>query len=154
MKILLTLLAFLTLLLADGETKKVVYNLTTSDVSTFEKKILKGIVANKTHYESTLDELDVAVVIHGGAYRFFVKDLNKTVYKDDAKLQKVYAELKKRIKSMAETYDVEFLMCGVGMKKNGLTKKTVVDFVEVVPNASIGLIDKQNEGYAYIGVGD
>jgi uncharacterized protein len=154
MKILLTLLALLTLLLADGGTKKVVYNLTTSDVSTFEKKILKGIVANKTHYESTLDELDVAVVIHGGAYRFFVKDLDKTVYKDDAKLQKVYAELKKRIKSMAETYDVEFLMCGVGMKKNGLTKKTVVDFVEVVPNASIGLIDKQNEGYAYIGVGD
>jgi intracellular sulfur oxidation DsrE/DsrF family protein len=38
--------------------------------------------------------------------------------------------------------------------KNGLTKADIPWFVTVVPNASVGLIDKQNEGYAYIPVGD
>jgi len=35
-----------------------------------------------------------------------------------------------------------------------LTKKDVYDFVKIVPNSTIGLIDRQNEGYAYIPVAD
>ena len=154
MKTLLTLLALFGFLLADGDVKKVVIDLTTSKVSTFEKKILKGIVAHKTHYENSLEDLEVAVVIHGGAYRYFVKDLNNTIYKDDDALQKVYADLQKRIQTMSDTYDVEFLMCKVGMLKNGLDKSKIADYVKIVPNSTIGLIDKQNDGYAYIPVGD
>jgi len=36
------------------------------------------------------------------------------------------------------------------MKKNKLTKEDIVDYVTIIPNASIGLIDKQNEGFAYL----
>ena len=139
---------------AEEEVAKVAYDLTTKDIATFEKKILKAIVANKAHYESQLKELDVAVVIHGGSYRYFTIDPSKTEYKTDKALLKNYTDLKKRIKSMADTYDVEFLMCRAGMIKHGLNAKNIVNFVKIIPNSTIGLIDKQNDGYAYIPVGD
>jgi len=152
-KILLLLLTSFTLLLAEESSAKVVYDLTTKNIKAFELKILKAIVANKAHYESKLKELDVTVVIHGGAYKYFVKDPNNTIYKEDKALLSNYSELKKRIKSMSETYDVEFLMCGAGMPKYELEAKDIVKFVKIIPNSTIGLIDRQNEGYAYIPVG-
>ena len=152
MKKLILLLAFIGLLSADDETAKVVLDLTTKNVAKFEKNILKGIVLHKTHYENNLKELEVTVVIHGGAYRFFVKDLQSTMFKDDKELAKVYADLKKRIATMSDTYEVEFLMCEAAMKRNKLQAKDIVDFVKLVPTSTIGLIDKQNEGFAYLPV--
>ena len=55
---------------------------------------------------------------------------------------------------MADTYEVEFLMCRASMPKNGLEDEDVVEFVKIVPNSTVGLIDKQNEGFAYIPVRD
>jgi intracellular sulfur oxidation DsrE/DsrF family protein len=142
------------MLSANDNTAKVVYDLTTQNIAVFERKILKAIVANKAYYEGKLQELEVSVVIHGGAYRYFTQDLNSTEYKTDKALLSKYAELKKRVKSMADTYDVTFFMCGAGMPKHGLKAKDIVNFVTIIPNSTIGLIDKQNEGYAYIPVGD
>jgi len=152
--VLYVLMVVSVMLQADEGVNKVVYDLTTSNVANFEKKILKGIVANKNYYENKLGELEVAVVIHGGAYRFFVQNLDNTIYKNDKVLQKEYASLKKRIKTMSDTYDVKFFICAVGMKKNKLDKAQIVEFVQIIPNSTIGLIDKQNEGFAYIPVGD
>jgi len=152
-KILLILLTLSTLILAESSAK-VVYDLTTKNIKAFERKILKAIVANKAHYESKLKELDVTVVIHGGSYRYFTMEPSKTEYKIDKALLEHYADLKKRVKSMADTYDVEFLMCRVGMEKHGLKAKDIVPYVKIIPNSTIGLIDRQNEGYAYIPVGD
>ncbi len=45
-------------------------------------------------------------------------------------------------------------MCGAAMEKNKLQAKDIVSFVKIIPNSTIGLIDKQNEGYAYISVGN
>jgi intracellular sulfur oxidation DsrE/DsrF family protein len=153
-KILALLLLSFTLLLAEESSAKVVYDLTTKNIKAFELKILKAIVANKAYYESKLQELDVTVVIHGGSYRYFTEKPNSTEYKTDTALLANYSELKKRVKSMSETYDVEFLMCGAGMPKHGLQAKDIVKFVKIIPNSTIGLIDRQNEGYAYIPVGD
>ena len=55
---------------------------------------------------------------------------------------------------MSDTYDVEFLMCGAGMRKHKLEAKDIVKFVKIIPNSTIGLIERQNEGYAYIPVED
>jgi len=152
-KILLFTLLGLLPIMADTSAK-VVYDLTTKNQKAFERKILKAIVANKAYYESKLKELDVTVVIHGGAYRYFTVDPSKTEYKTDKTLLTNYAELKKRIKTMSNTYNVEFLMCGAGMSKHGLKAKDIVSYVKIIPNSTIGLIDRQNEGYAYIPVGD
>lgn len=154
MKKLILFLLLVSFINANEATPKVVIDLTTSSVEKFQKYILKAIVVHKNHYEGNLKELDVAVVIHGGAYRFFTKNPKKTIYKDDTELLKAYAELKTRIASMSNTYDVEFLMCESGMKKNRLNEKDIVSFVKIVPTSTIGLIDKQNEGFAYIPVRD
>ena len=153
-KMIMILLIATGLLHAEEASAKVVYDLTTKDIATFEKKILSAIAANKSHYEKSLRELEVTVVIHGGAYRFFAADPVHSVYKDDTALLKTYKDLGKRIKTMADSYEVEFLMCGVGMRKHKLEAKDIYTFVKVVPNSTIGLIDRQNEGYAYIPVGD
>ena len=153
-KTLLFLLASCTLLLAEETSAKIVYDLTTKNQKAFERKILKAIVANKSYYESKLKELDVTVVIHGGAYRYFTVDPSKTEYKNDKDLLADYTNLKKRIKTMSDTYDVEFLMCGAGMPTHGLKAENIVSYVKIIPNSTIGLIDRQNEGYAYIPVGD
>jgi len=149
-KIILLLLASCTLLLAENHAAKVVYDLTTKNIKTFEKKILKAIVANKAYYESKLAELDVTVVIHGGAYRYFTVDPSTTEYKTDSILLDNYSELKKRIKTMSTTYDVEFLMCGAGMKKHGLKAKDIVSYVKIIPNSTIdSLIVKMRDMHIY-----
>ncbi len=149
-KIITILLLSIGMLHAKEEVAKVVYDLTTKDLASFELKILNGIVANKAHYEGTLRELDAVVVIHGDAYRFFTKDPIHSQFKDDKALIEAHKTLAKRIESMVKIYDVTFLMCGAGMPKNGLESKDVYSFVKIIPNSTIGLIDKQNEGYAYI----
>jgi len=128
----------------------VVFDLTTGDIKTFEKKVLSGIANQKGYYEGKLEELEVAVVIHGNAYKFFVKDLTSTTIKKDEQLNKVKNELQKRITTMSQTYGVEFFVCAVGMKNLKLEQNNLYNFVKVVPNSTIGLIDKQNDGFAYI----
>jgi intracellular sulfur oxidation DsrE/DsrF family protein len=154
MKLVMMFLLMLSFAQANEESARVVYDLTTADMAKFEKNILKGIVANKNYYEGQLKELEVVVVIHGGAYRFFVKEIEDTIFKDDLKLSKKYAELKKRIAILSDTYEVEFLMCKAAMPRNKLESQDIVDFVTIIPNSTMGLIDKQNEGFAYIPVRD
>jgi len=154
MKKVLIFLALLGLVQADEEIARVAYDLTTSKMAKFEKNILKAIVIHKAHYEGNLKELEVAVVIHGGAYRFFVKDIEKSMFNKDSKLVKAYPDLKKRIAIMADTYEVEFLMCRAAMKRNKLVDEDIVEFVKIVPTSTIALIDKQNEGFAYIPIRD
>jgi len=152
--ILILLLINLSLLNAEVPSAKVVYDLTTKDLITFERKILKAIVVNKAHYEASLKELDVTVVIHGDAYRFFTINPKKSIFKEDTALIENYKSLAKRIKSMVDNYDVEFLMCGAAMPKNKLKAKDIYAFVKIIPNSTIGLIDKQNAGYAYVPIKD
>lgn len=135
---------------AEEGVKQVVFDLTTGDLKTFEKKVLQGIAYNKSHYESKLEKLDVAVVIHGDAYRFFIKDLKNSPYKNDPNLAKAHDNLAKRLAAMADTYEVEFLMCEAGMKTLKIDKNTIYDYVKLTPSSTIGLIDKQNDRFAYV----
>lgn len=129
---------------------KVVYDLTTGDANTFEKIILSGIPVQKTHFENKMEELEVAVVIHGDAYKFFVKNLNQSPYKNDTVLAKLQETFSKRLSGSVNTYKVSYFMCESGMKKKKIVKESLYDFVTLVPTSTIGLIEKQNEGYAYI----
>lgn len=150
MKLLLYICLLIGLANAEDGVKSAVYDLTTGDIKVFEKKVLSGIANTKSHYESKLEELKASVVIHGGAYKFFIKDLAASPFKDDTDLNRAHKELGKRLASMAEIYDVEFLMCEIGMKKLNIDKNTLYKFVKLVPNSTIGLIDKQNEGFSYL----
>ncbi|MDF1883368.1 DsrE family protein [Sulfurimonas sp. SAG-AH-194-C21] len=151
-KILLVLLTMFTLANADEETVRVVYDLTTENVAKFEKNILKGIAISKAHFEGNLQEFESAVIIHGEAFRFFLKDVENSSFNSNTELLEAYPELSKRVAGMADTYEVEFLMCEASMPKYGLKKEDIVDFVKFVPTSTIGIIQKQNEGYAYFPV--
>lgn len=133
-------------------TKKVVFDLTTGNLKTFEQRILSGVARYTAYYEGHMQEFDAVVVIHGDAYRFFVKDLAHSPYKNEKKLVAANKDLKKRIEAAVDIYNVELLMCEANMKKAGLTEKEIYPFVKLVPSSTMGLIDKQNEGYAYIPV--
>ena len=152
-KIFLSLLVLLTFSHADETNVKAVYDLTTKDIGKIKRNILKGIVAHKSYYQGEFKELDVAVVIHGGAYRYFLKKLQGSEYEGDVALQKEFTEIQKRLKNLADTYNVEFMMCELGAKKHKVINN-IVSYVKIIPNSDIGLITKQNEGYAYIPVGD
>lgn len=150
MKKWLLLVSLSVLLSAEDIVHKVVFDLTTGDSSTFEKIILSGIPVQKTHFENKMQELDVAVVIHGDAYKFFVKNLSQSPYKNDTALWKLQETFSKRLAGSVNTYKVAYFMCESGMKRKKITKETLYDFVTLVPTSTIGLIEKQNEGYAYI----
>lgn len=150
MKKLFLIFVLISSLVAEESVKKVVFDLTTGDPKVFEKKILSGIVHQKGHYESKLQELGVAIVIHGDAYKFFVKNLKNTEYKNDKALLKKQKEYEQRLSSLVETYEVGIYMCEVGRKAHKLDKKDIYEFVDYVPNSTIGLIDQQNDGAAYV----
>ncbi|MDD3817506.1 MAG: DsrE family protein [Thiovulaceae bacterium] len=149
-QLLLTLL--LGMCLSAQEGYKAVYDLATSKLETIENRFIKGVVANKNHYENKLQELEVRVIIHGGAYKFFVKDPEKTVFKGDKELAKADKNLLSRLRALQENYDVKFYMCQAGATSKKLTREDVYEFVEFIPNTTIGLIDAQNEGFAYVPV--
>lgn len=150
MKKLVLFLALIGFLYADDGVKKVVFDLTTGDTEVFKQRVLWGISNQQSYYEGKLEELKVAVVIHGDAYKFFMKDLKDSPYKNDAALLKESEEIHARIQTLVKINHVEFLMCALGMKHKHIEKTNIIDNIKVIPGATIGLIDKQNEGYAYI----
>lgn len=149
-KIFLILALFLGILRAEDGVMRAVFDLTTADATLFESRFIKGVAFHKAHYESKFKELEIVVVIHGGAYKFFVKEIGKTAIKIDAKEAAVLGDLKQRIESLVKTYNVKLQMCGMGMKKYEIKEDNIYEFVEVVPSAMVGLIDAQNSGHAYI----
>ncbi|MFT7880409.1 MAG: DsrE family protein [Sulfurimonas sp.] len=118
---------------------KVVYDLKTGDLETVERTLISGVMKNSVYYQNQLKELSVKVVIHGDSYKFFQK-------------KKPMTALGKKLKTLHESYGVEFEICKVGMKKRGIAAESLYPFVNVVPNASLALIDAQHEGYAYLPV--
>jgi len=152
MKKWLIIMSLSALLSAEDVVHKVVYDLTTGDLKTFEKTILSGVPVHKTYFEGKMEELDVAVVIHDDAYRFFVKNVNQSPYKNDTALVKMQETFAKRLQGSVNTYKVSYYMCESGMKREKISAENIYDFVTLIPNSTIGLIEKQNEGYAYLPV--
>lgn len=153
MKKLVILLALVVSLFANEDgVNRVVYDLSTGKLEKFEQMVLGGTPRFKTYFEGQLQELKVAVIIHGDAYKFFVKDISKSPYRDQKYLLKANTDLQKRIVSASDTYEVEFIMCEAGMEREKISPSDVYSFIKFVPSQVIGLIDKQNEGYAYVPV--
>lgn len=151
-RLFFALIFFIGFLGADSATniKKVVFDLTTSNLTTLENRMIEGIVFNNAHYQGIAKKLNTVIVIHGSAYKFFVKDISKTKCKADQKLHSREKEIHEKLASLAKNYNVKFLMCGVGMKSREIKKDNILKFVKIVPSAMIALIDAQNDGYAFV----
>ena len=134
----------------DTVVKKVVYDLTSGKQKKIERNLLSGVVTHMNHYEGEFQELEVRVVVHGDAYKFFLKDLNGTKYSSDKELVKTKDKLGQRLASLAKNYSVKFFVCEVGAKSKGLKVENFYPFIKMIPNSAIGLIDAQYEGFAYL----
>ncbi len=148
-KILISTFILAIFFIAKGEERKAVIDLTTGDIKKFELYLLSGLAANINHYKNSLIDVDVVVVIHGDAYKFFLKDLSKSPYKDEKQLQNRQYEIYQRLKSLHDIYNVKFQICKAGLKSRNIPLENVYSFVKPVPTVFIALVDLQNKGYAY-----
>lgn len=146
-RLLLLLITFSTLYSADIP---IVVDLTTSKLSTIEKRLLKGIPHTANYYSAQGQSIDIVVVIHGGAYKFFVNTLSDSPYKNDQELKQNQAALKKKLDMFIKKYPVRFEVCSQGMKRNNIQKESLYDFVHPIPSAMIGLTGLQKKGYVYL----
>jgi len=132
-----------------NEVKKVVIDLRTGDLKTFED-VINGIANNVQYFQSKLEDLKVVIVAHGNSYKFFLKDLSSTIYRNDREVIKKQKGLYQRLKNLVEFYGVKIEICEVGMKTRGLKKEDLYEFVKPIYTALTGLVEWQNKGYAYM----
>jgi len=147
----ITLIFLLILLsLACAGNKKIVIDLTTDDMATFEGRFRKGVPGTIRYLQAQGDDVDAVVVIHGGAYKFFVANLGNTRYDDDKLLEAAQERLRTALKKMLADYPVKLEVCRVGLISRAILSDDLYPFVTPIPSAMIGLVTWQNKGYAYI----
>jgi len=132
-----------------SEVKKVVIDLRTGDLKTFED-LINGIANNIQYYQNKLEDLKVVIVAHGNSYKFFLKDLTNTMYKNDKEVIEKQKILYQRLKNLVEFYGVKIQICEAGMKSRKLKKENLYKFVKPVYTALTGVVEWQNKGYAYM----
>jgi len=141
---------FLSLLMTlYGSDIKAVYDVTTGDIATFERKVLQSTATHAAYYEGELKEYEAVFVIHGDAYAFMVDDLSKTPWKGAWSIQK-HQELRSRILNLMENYEVRFEVCGIGLRKHQIESQQLMKGVKTIFSSTTGLIRWQDEGFAYI----
>ncbi|MGB5963929.1 MAG: DsrE family protein [Sulfurimonadaceae bacterium] len=148
--VLLGLLLSLTSLMAAEQ--KVVFDLTSGDVATIEKHLIKNIEGLAGYYKANDIDFKAVVVISGDAYKYFVKDLKNSRYKGKLKVARAQKRLEPILEKLHTKYGVEFDMCKAGMKARNIDKKVLYSYVKTDLNKSVYLIKWQNEGYAYLPV--
>ena len=148
--VFLGLLLSLTSLMATEQ--KVVFDLTSGDVATIEKHLIKNIEGLAGYYKANDIDFKAVVVISGNAYKYFVQDLKNSRFKGKLKVERAQKTLEPLLKKLHTEYGVEFDMCKAGMKARNIDKKVLYSYVKTDLNKSVYLIKWQNEGYAYLPV--
>ena len=147
-------LFFVGLLLLSGlvqaEERKVVFDLTAGDSTRIEERIVGNIKFLSNYYKKHHIDFKAIVVISGKSYKFFIKDLANSPYKDDVVLAKAQKKLAPMLKELSEKYQVRFDMCGAGMRSRKIKAESLYSFVHTDKMKYVYLIDWQNLGYAYI----
>jgi hypothetical protein len=75
------------------------------------------------------------VVVYGGALSMLLKDKSSVA---------------KGVSDLAENDNVTFKACAITMKRHGITENQLLPGVDVVPDAIIEIVGKQQEGWGYI----
>ncbi len=148
--VFLGLLLSLTSLMATEQ--KVVFDLTSGDVATIEKHLIKNIEGLAGYYKANDIDFKAVVVISGNAYKYFVQDLKNSRFKGKLKVERAQKTLEPLLEKLHTEYGVEFDMCKAGMKARNIDKKVLYSYVKTDLNKSVYLIKWQNDGYAYLPV--
>ena len=145
-KIFILLIALVSF--ASATEHKVVFDLTSKDVLEVQNRLIKNITILKKYYAKKGDSLKVAVVISGGAYPYFIKDLDKSPYAKQISFKILQPYFKKELKRLSDE-GVVFEVCGMGLKKRKIKPKVLYPYVKVAFIQSAALIEWENKGYSY-----
>jgi len=133
-----------------ADNHKAVFDLTSGENNVVEKSLF-GIIKNiKSYYKSKQKDIDVAVVISGDSYQYFIKDIKNSPYKDEPDIVALQPKLEPKLRELHDKLKVKFYMCSYGMQSRDIPEESLYDFVEADKTKSIYLIELQNDGYAYM----
>jgi len=135
--------------IAFADTKKFVIDLKTGDREAFSNQLLVGVPGTIDYFRAQGDTVEVAVVIHGEAYKFFVDNLDNTQYGLDKSLVEHQEVIHKRLDEIEKKYNIHFDICMSGMHKKGILTEDLYSFVTPIKSAMVGLVKWQNGGFAY-----
>lgn len=116
---------------------KVVYDVTSSDVSELSRVIDRASLLQKI-YQNDSFEASIVLVVHEGAIPLFAKN-NQHHY-----------ELMQRVKGLTLGDIIQFRLCEASANMQGLSKDDFDSVVQIVPMADAEIIELQNSGYAYL----
>lgn len=134
----------------NADNHKVVCDLTSGENNVVEKSLF-GIMRNiKSYYSSHRNNIDIAVVISGDSYQYFIKDIKNSPYKDEPDIVALQPKLEPKLRELYDKLKVKFYMCSYGMQSRDISEESLYDFVEADKTKSIYLIELQNDGYAYM----
>ena len=149
MKVFLVLLSLITAIYAAEY--KAIFNLTSADKETIQKSLIDNISNLSKHYNQQGDSLDAVVIISGGAYKFFIQDIENSPYKNDKEILALQKEFKDQLQTLSDK-GVIFEMCGMGMRKHDIDKEVLYPYVKPVFSRTSSLIYWQFKGYSLIEV--
>lgn len=149
---LILFIALFAVTIVFADTKKFMIDLKTGDIDSFNNQLLVGVPGVIDYFTAQGDTVEVAVVIHGDAYKFFVKNLDTTQYVMDKTLVDRQEVIYKRLEEIEKKYRIHFDICMFGMHKKGILSEDLYPFVAPIKSAIVGLVKWQNAGFAYIPV--
>lgn len=127
---MLILIAFSIGLSAQEKPIKIVFDVTSPDVKVHQSALRHARAMSKQYPDS-----DFEVVIYSGALDMVLKGKSS---------------IEKDIEELANNKHVTFVVCQGTMKRYNVTMDDIVTGVGSVPDGILELVEKQNEGWAYI----
>ena len=115
---------------------KIVYQLNQADEA-YQEAIFNSISALLKKY---VDDVAIAVVVWGPGIHLLARNPKRPV-----------SDLhKQRVRSMAESYGVEFIACGNTMHTVGWTDADMLEFAKIEEVGAAAVMELQEKGYKYL----
>jgi hypothetical protein len=121
---------------ADSPPHKIVYQLNHHEPE-YQEAVLNSIGALLKKY---VDDVSIVVVAWGPGIHLLAKNPKRPVS----------AVHQQRVRSMSESYGIQFIACGNTMHTIGWEKADMQDFVKVEDVGAAAVMELQEKGYAYI----
>ena len=133
-----------------GGPAKVVYHADFNDPRRFSS-MLTSIYNMVSTYQNQFRDYDVRVVFNSYGIRFLTDDkLEGTPFETDAALRERREDLKGRLMSLQNAYDVELELCDITREQVGLPKEKVYEGIAFVESGVVQAAELQSKGFAYI----
>lgn len=129
---------------------KVVYHVDFKDPRRFSA-MLTTIYNMVSIYQNDLREYDVRIVFHSYGVRFLTDNkLEGTPFEADKALEERRENLKGRLMSLQDVYDVGLELCEITREHVGLSRDNVYEGVKAVGSGVVRIAELDSKGFAYI----